>query len=135
MSDTVSLTSHLRARFGQAEIYLMGRSGGTFYGIQAAARTPELHHAYIAVAQISNQLESERLAHRYMLQRYKDAGNHKMAKRLEEAPVGDPAPLPDAYLRVRDLAMHELGVGTTHDMKSVFSPICSWHPCSTASTR
>jgi pimeloyl-ACP methyl ester carboxylesterase len=121
VSDTVALTNYLRARFGQTKIYLMGRSGGTFFGIQAAARAPELYHAYIAVAQISNQLESERLAHRYMLQRYKDEGNNKMAQRLEQAPVGDTAPLPDAYLKVRDVAMHELGVGTTHDMKSVFT--------------
>lgn len=119
VSDTVALTNYLRARFGQTKIYLMGRSGGTFFGIQAAGSAPELYHAYIAVAQISNQLESERLAHHYMLQRYKDEGNTKMAQRLEEAPVGDTAPLPDAYLKVRDVAMHELGVGTTHDMKSV----------------
>lgn len=121
VSDTLALTNYLRARFGQTKIYLMGRSGGTFFGIQAAARAPELYHAYIAMAQISNQLESERLAHLYMLQRYKDEGNNKMAQRLEEAPVGASAPLPDAYLRVRDVAMHELGVGTTRDMKSVFT--------------
>jgi pimeloyl-ACP methyl ester carboxylesterase len=121
IADTVALTNHLRARFGQDKIYLMGRSGGTFFGIQAAARASALYHAYIAVAQISNQLESERLAHRYMLQRYQDEGNLKMAQRLEEGPVGATAPLPDAYLKVRDLAMHELGVGTTHDMKSVFT--------------
>ena len=30
---------------------------------------------------------------------------------------------PDAYLAVRDRAMHGLGVGTTHDMKSVLSGI------------
>lgn len=121
VSDTLALTKHLRTRLGQDKIYLMGRSGGTFFGIQAAARAPELFHAYIAVAQISNQLESERLAHRYMLARYKDEGNHKMAQRFDEAPIGDTAPLPDAYLKVRDVAMHELGVGTTHDMKSVFT--------------
>jgi pimeloyl-ACP methyl ester carboxylesterase len=121
VSDTVALTNHLRARFGQNKIYLMGRSGGTFFGIQAAARAPELYYAYIAVAQISNQLESERLAHRYMLARYQDEGNHKMAQRLAAAPVGDTAPLPDGYLKVRDMAMHELGVGTTQDMKSVFT--------------
>ncbi len=121
VSDTLALTNYLRERFGQTKIYLMGRSGGTFFGIQTAARAPKLFHAYIAVAQISNQLESERLAHRYMLTRYRDEGNHKMAKRLEQAPVGNTAPLPDAYLKVRDLAMHELGVGTTHDMKSVFT--------------
>jgi pimeloyl-ACP methyl ester carboxylesterase len=121
VADTVTLSNYLRSRFGQDKIYLMGRSGGTFFGIQAAARAPELYHAYIAVAQISNQLESERLAHSYMLQRYKDEGNFKMAQRLEDGPVGATAPLPDAYLKVRDVAMHELGVGTTHDMKSVFT--------------
>jgi pimeloyl-ACP methyl ester carboxylesterase len=119
VSDTLELTNYLRTRFGQDKIYLMGRSGGTFFGIQAAARAPQLYHAYIAVAQITNQLESERLAHTYMLQRYKDEGNNKMTRQLEAAPIGDKAPLPDAYLKVRDLAMHELGVGTTHDMKSV----------------
>lgn len=121
VSDTLALADHLRARFSQHKIYLMGRSGGTFFGIQAAARAPERFHAYIAVAQISNQLESERLAHRHMLQRYKEQGNRKMAKRLVQAPVGDSAPLPDAYLRVRDVAMHEQGVGTTRDMNSVFT--------------
>lgn len=64
VTDTLALTDHLRARFGQDKIYLMGRSGGTFFGIQAAARAPERYHAYIAIAQISHQLESERLAHR-----------------------------------------------------------------------
>jgi pimeloyl-ACP methyl ester carboxylesterase len=120
VSDTVALTNHLRTRFGQDKIYLMGRSGGTFFGIQAAARAPQLYRAYIAVAQISHQLESERLAHHYMLARYKDKGNHKMAKRLAAAPIGITAPLPAGYLKVRDIAMHELGVGTTRDMKSVF---------------
>jgi hypothetical protein len=45
----------------------MGHSGGTFSGIQAAARMPQLYYAYIGVAQISDQLESERLAYDYML--------------------------------------------------------------------
>jgi pimeloyl-ACP methyl ester carboxylesterase len=119
LSDTLEMTNYLRHRFGQAKIYLMGHSGGTFIGIQAAARAPELYRAYLGVAQMSNQLESERLAYKYMLQRYKDDGNTTMARRLEEAPVGDKVLLPDPYLKVRDVAMHELGVGTTHDMKSI----------------
>lgn len=121
VSDTLALTDVLRQRFDQDRIYLMGRSGGTFFGIQAAARAPERYHACIAVAQISHQLESERLAHRYMLARYQEEGHHRMARRLAEAPIGDTAPLPEAYLRVRDAAMHEPGVGTTHDMRSVFT--------------
>jgi len=119
VSDTLALTNYLRKRFGQEKIYLLGHSGGTFIGIQAAARAPQLYHAYIGVAQMSNQFESERLAYDYMLRRYRDDGDTRMVQRLERAPIGDAAPLPDAYLRVRDQAMHELGVGTTHDMTSI----------------
>lgn len=121
IADTLELTNYLRKRFQQEKIYLMGRSGGTFFGIQVAAHAPALYHAYIGVGQITHQLASEKLAYNYMLQRYKDEGNTRMARRLEEAPLGDTAPLPDAYLRVRDVAMHELGVGTTRDMNSVIT--------------
>jgi pimeloyl-ACP methyl ester carboxylesterase len=119
VSDTLSLTNYLRSRFGQQKIYLMGHSGGTFIGIQAAAQAPELYRAYIGVAQMSNQLESEKLAYAYMLGRSKDEGNTKLERRLAEAPVTDSVPLPDSYLSVRDSAMHGLGIGTTHLMKSV----------------
>jgi pimeloyl-ACP methyl ester carboxylesterase len=52
----------------------MGHSWGTFLGIQAAARAPEFYHAYIGMSQISQQLESEKLAYEYMLEQYKAAG-------------------------------------------------------------
>ena len=119
VSDTLAVTDYLRRRFGQQKIYLMGHSGGTFIGIQAAARAPERYRAYIGVAQMSDQLESEKLAYDYMLQRFTADGNAKMVRALTEAPVIDSVPLPDSYLSVRDSAMHSLGVGTTHDMTSI----------------
>jgi len=123
ISDTLEVTNYLRHRFGQEKIYLMGHSGGTFIGIQAAARAPELYYAYIGVAQMSNQLKSERLAYEYMLQQFKESGNKKMVRKLEEAPVTMMGGAPDAYLALRDSAMHSLGIGTTHDMDSVLSGI------------
>lgn len=50
IDDTIEVTEYLCERFGQDKVYLMGHSGGTFIGIQAAAREPQLYHAYIAVA-------------------------------------------------------------------------------------
>ena len=123
IADTVAVTNYLRNRFGQEKIYLMAHSGGTFTGLQAAARAPGLYHAYIGVAQIVDQLESERLAYEYMLERYKKAGNSGMVRKLEAAPVTMTGGTPDAYLRVRDRAMHQLGAGTTHDMRSVLNGI------------
>jgi len=121
VADTLALTDYLRKRFGQDKIYLMGHSGGTFIGIQAAARAPEKYRAYIGVAQMSHQLRSEQMARDYMLEQYRANGNADMARKLEAAPVGDSVPLPDAYSSVRDVAMHELGVGTTHDMRSIIT--------------
>jgi pimeloyl-ACP methyl ester carboxylesterase len=121
LSDTKEVTNYLRKRFTQEKIYLMGRSGGTFIGIQAAARTPELYHAYIGVAQMTDQLKSERLAYEYMLEQFKKKGNKKMVQKLESAPVTIANGTPDAYLALRDKAMHSLGIGTTHEMNSIIT--------------
>lgn len=119
INDVLEVTNYLRSRFGQEKIYLMGHSGGTFIGIQAAAQAPELFHAYIGVSQMSDQLKSEQLAHEYMLRYYKEANNKRMATKLEKAPVDNG--IPDSYLKIRDKMMHEIGIGTTHDMNSVFT--------------
>jgi pimeloyl-ACP methyl ester carboxylesterase len=121
LSDTKEVTNYLRRRFGKEKIYLMGRSGGTFIGIQAAARTPELYHAYIGVAQMTDQLTSEQLAYEYMLEQFKEKGNKKMVRKLEAAPVTTANGTPAAYLALRDKAMHSLGIGTTHKMKTVIT--------------
>jgi pimeloyl-ACP methyl ester carboxylesterase len=123
IADTLEVTNYLRRRFGQDKIYLMGHSGGTFIGIQAAARAPELYYAYIGEAQMANQLESERLAYNYMLDQFKANGNTKMVQKLEAAPVTVKDGAPRSYLLLRDQAMHSLGIGTTHDMDSVVSGI------------
>jgi pimeloyl-ACP methyl ester carboxylesterase len=121
IADTLELTNYLRQRFGQDKIYLMGHSGGTFIGIQAAARAPKLYHAYIGVAQMSNQLTSEKLAYDYMLGQFKKHGNQAMVRKLEAAPVTMTGGTPRAYLAIRDKGMHSLGIGTTHDMQSVIT--------------
>jgi pimeloyl-ACP methyl ester carboxylesterase len=46
-----------------------------------------------------------------------------MVRRLERAPVTTTGGTPDGYLALRDKGMHSLGIGTTHDMKSVISGI------------
>ena len=123
IADTLGVTDYLRNRFGKKKIYLMAHSGGTFIGLQAAARSPERYGAYVGVAQMVHQLESERRAYEYMLGRFRQAGNDRMVHKLEAAPVTMAGGTPAAYLRVRDRAMHSLGVGTAHDMTSVLRGI------------
>lgn len=121
--DTLAVTNYLRQRFGKEKIYLMGHSGGSFIGIQAAARAPELYYAYIGMAQMIYQVKSEKLAYEYMLPKFRENGNTRMARILEENPVTMTVPLPPAYAAARDEAMHTLGIGTTRDMKSVVTGI------------
>jgi pimeloyl-ACP methyl ester carboxylesterase len=123
ISDTAAVTGYLCRRFGREKIYLMGHSGGTFIGIQAAAEAPQSYHAYIGVAQMTDQLRSERLAYEYMLQQFRAQGDRRMVRRLERAPVTMEDGATRGYLRLRDPAMHPLGIGTTHDMKSVVTGI------------
>jgi pimeloyl-ACP methyl ester carboxylesterase len=119
VADVIGVTEVLRERFGQDKIYLMGHSGGTFVGIHAAARRPDLFHAYIGVAQVVDQIESERRAQAYMLERYTELGDAAMVEALAAWPVTDARTIPGEYLAIRDRAMHELGVGTMRTMNSV----------------
>ena len=121
ISDTIEVTNYLRKRFGQGKIYLMAHSGGSFIGIQAAARAPELYKAYIAMSQISNQLESERLAYKYMVEQLTRLKDHNTLRKLEKYSIADINT--PSYYAMRDAPMHRLGVGTTHEMHSVISGV------------
>jgi pimeloyl-ACP methyl ester carboxylesterase len=123
ISDTLAVTNYLRKRFGQEKIYLMAHSWGSYIGIQAAARAPDLYHAYIGMGQISYQIQSEQLAYQFALEYYKKNGNTDMVKKLEAAPPSMAVPLPADYEALRDEYMHGAGIGTTHEMKSVITGI------------
>lgn len=121
IADVIAVSNYLRQRFNQEKIYLMAHSGGTFIGIQAAAKAPELFHAYLAMAQITNQLESEKLAYKYMVEQFTQLGDQKMLRKFRKYPV-DKVNSPD-YYAMRDAPMHQLGIGTTHAMNSVITGV------------
>jgi pimeloyl-ACP methyl ester carboxylesterase len=126
ISDTLAVTDYLAQRFGQERIYLVAHSGGTFVGLQAAARAPEKYRAYVGVAQITNQAESERITYHSMLDAYTRQGNAKGLARLAKFPVltADTDTLLSYFFSMaRDVSMHELGVGTMRSMRSVLSGV------------
>jgi pimeloyl-ACP methyl ester carboxylesterase len=123
IADTVAVTDFLRERFRKDKIYLMGHSWGSFLGIQVAQRFPDRYHAYIGMSQVSHQMESEVLSYQYVLGRFRDLGNTRMVQKLEKTPVIMGAPIPRAYMKLRDGVVHRLGVGTTRGMKSVLTGV------------
>lgn len=123
IADTVTVADYLRERFQQDKVYLLGHSWGSFLGIMVAAAAPERFHAYVGMGQVSHQLQSEVVARSFLLDQYRARGNTAMVRRLEAAPVSMTDGLSEAWLQVRDDAMHRLGVGTTHDIKSVITGV------------
>lgn len=123
IADTVAVTQYLKQRFGPEKIYLLGHSWGSYLGLQVAAAAPELFHAYIGMGQVSFQLRSEVAANRIMTDQYRSRGDEVMVRKLQAAPVSMAQGLSVAFLRLRDEAMHGLGVGTTRDMASVISGV------------
>ena len=125
ISDIVEVTKYLSDRFKQNKIYLLCHSFGTYIGLQTVTRYPNLYHAYIAMAQSTNQQESEKTAYRYMLEQYRSSGNAKMIKKFEKYPIltSDEAYQEYFTSSLRDTAMHSLGVGTMRNMQSVISGI------------
>jgi Predicted hydrolases or acyltransferases (alpha/beta hydrolase superfamily) len=89
VADTISVTKYLCQRFQKEKIYLMAHSFGTYIGIQAAARAPELYRAYIGVAQSVNLALSEELAYEFMLNFY--ANDKKNREQLKKSPYGTAA--------------------------------------------
>ena len=119
ISDTIEIANYLRNRFHQDKIYLMGHSWGSLIGIETIKQYPELFHAYIGVAQIVNQLKSEKLVYEYMLEQYRKQDNKNMVKKLENFNILESNAIPLDYVKFRDKPMHEMGIGSTHEMKSV----------------
>lgn len=124
VEDTIEVTNFLRSKFNKDKIYILGHSWGSFIAIQAAYKNPELYNAYIGMGQITNQKESEKMAYEYMLDQYYSQGNNKIIKKLNEYSVDNDEELIKYFKSsLRDEAMHELGIGTAHNMNSVITGV------------
>ena len=124
-SDGIDVTNYLRKRFGKEKIYIMAHSGGTPIALLAVQRKPALYVAYIGMGQITNQAESEKIAYKYMLERFTANGSRKLVNELKKYPVLESDSNINPYYKsaIRDNYMHKSGIGTMHKMKSIFREI------------
>lgn len=123
--DVQTITDYLCERFNTEKVYLMAHSFGTTVGLRTAKAHPERYYAYIAMAQATNQEESEKLAYSYMREQYVQRGDKKAVAEFDKYPILTSDEAYDRYFgaMLRDKAMHDLGVGTTRKMKSVITDI------------
>ncbi|WP_219724258.1 alpha/beta fold hydrolase [Raoultibacter timonensis] len=123
VDDALAMIGYLRERFGKEKLYVMGHSWGSLLGVLVAQRAPELLHAYIGIGQLARQDESERLAYAYMLDRFREAGDKRMLRRLEKHPIDQGAAIDFEYLSVRSSGMTKLGIGMVHRWRSMVKPV------------
>ena len=125
VSDALAVTDYLLQRFSKEKIFIMGHSYGTYIALNAVQLHPEKYECYIAMSQICNQKESEYTAFDYMKERYKELGNKRMEKQFSKYNIRESKTDYDDYFfsGLRDKAMHDLGVGTARNMRSVVTGI------------
>jgi len=75
LSDAHELVKTLKTRFGVEKIYLMGFSWGSVLGLKLAELYPQDFYAYIAVSQVVNPIEGEKLSLEYVQTTAQREGN------------------------------------------------------------
>jgi proline iminopeptidase len=82
VDDTLAVTDHLRERFGQDRVYLLGQSWGSTLGVLAVDRQPELYRAFIGVGQMVSQLATDRIFYDDTLAWAREHGDDALADEL-----------------------------------------------------
>jgi len=67
VGDTIALTEHLRDRFAEEKVYLLGESWGSTLGVLAVQERPDLFHAYIGSGQMVSQRVTDQIIWRDLL--------------------------------------------------------------------
>lgn len=117
VSDAIEVSKYLCKRFDTEKIYLMGHSGGTFAGIRAVSKAPELYYAYIGMSQIIDDENSEQFACDYMIDHFTKLGKMDRVKILKEAQGTE------NFSKTVHKLLFEAGLETTRTARSEFQEI------------
>jgi pimeloyl-ACP methyl ester carboxylesterase len=86
-NDTHEVIVHLLKEFNRDKLYLMGHSWGTYLGFHVAKNFPDLLYAYLPVAPMINQLESERIILDLMIAKAIQTGDSTTTRALKKISV------------------------------------------------
>lgn len=91
--DTIAVADHLRERFDQDRIYVVGQSWGTTLGVLAVQQAPERFAALVGVGQMVSQRATDEIFYDDKLAWAERTGRDELAAQLREAgppPYDDP---------------------------------------------
>jgi pimeloyl-ACP methyl ester carboxylesterase len=84
IEDAHALVLHLRERFGQDKVYVLGESWGSALGILLVQRYPELFHAFVGTGQMVAFLENDLMCYDFALNWARERGDTAKAAKLAE---------------------------------------------------
>lgn len=119
--DTIAVTDHLRTRFGQEKIYLVGSSWGSTLAVLTAQQAPERFHAVVGTGQMVDQQETDRRMYAESLEWAERTGRTDFAERLREngpPPYDDVLAYPDALST--NTEYQDFTHGPDHDPKGAY---------------
>jgi pimeloyl-ACP methyl ester carboxylesterase len=123
ISDTRDLSKMLAQRFKKEKIFLMGHSWGSFLGIQAAHKYPELYYAYFGIGQVCHQYRGEQISFAWIKEQASLQKDSSAIKKLAIMAFPDSlAPVNDwmTFLMPQRNYVTKYGGGVTHEMKSMW---------------
>ncbi len=88
VADTLAVTDHLRERFDQERIHLVGQSWGTVLGVLAVQAAPERYRAFVGVGQMVSPRATDRIFYADTLAWAERTGRNGLAKELRD--IGPP---------------------------------------------
>lgn len=88
LDDTIQLAEYLKKKFHAKKIYLVGHSWGTYVGMLAAQKNPELFYAYVGVGQVADQQANEFEIRNFALDSATADRNEKAISELKK--IGSP---------------------------------------------
>ncbi|MCL4273096.1 MAG: alpha/beta hydrolase [Anaerolineales bacterium] len=84
VKDGIALVNHLRERFGEEKVYLLGESWGSALGVWMVQRNPELFHAFIGTGQMVAFLENDLMCYDFVLKLMEERGHAEKVEQLKQ---------------------------------------------------
>ena len=82
VTDGIALVEHLRERFGEEKVYVLGESWGSALGIWIVQREPEYFHAFIGTGQMVAFLETDLMCYDFAMKLAQERGDIKKVEQL-----------------------------------------------------
>lgn len=84
VTDGIALVNHLRERFNEEKVYVLGESWGSVVGVWMVQRDPELFHAFIGTGQMVAFLETDLMCYEFVLDLLEQRGDTAKVAQLKE---------------------------------------------------